>query len=201
MKAGLIGLAGLWLLTATPATAEIYKCRLAGGQVEISNAPCPRGSDTVKARPDEAVPEASRQQAERDVERMRSFVEKREASQRAESEAERQATRQPATSQPTRHYGDTAACLQQLSQQVLEAAQRAALEAECRSLVPPPGPTQVPGYGPPAYGPVYQPLHRPGAYPRTGPEGPRPPPSPPRSTTPEAPSVVICPPASKNCKR
>lgn len=197
MKAGLIGFTGLWLLTATPAIAEIYKCRLAGGQVEISNTPCPRGSDTLKARPDEAVPEASRQQAERDVERMRGFVEKREANQRAESEAERQAPRPAASSQPSRHYGDSAACLQQLSQQVLEAGQRAALEAECRSLVPPPGTTQSPLYVP-AYGPVYQPPHRPGGYPPTGPQHP---PSPPRSTTPEAPSVVICPPASKNCKR
>jgi hypothetical protein len=200
MKAGLVGLAGLWLLTATPAMAEIYKCRLAGGQVEISNAPCPRGSATLTARPDETVPEASRQQAERDVERMRGFVDQREASQRAESEAERQAPRQTASSQPGRHYGDSAACLQQLSQQVLEAAQRAALEGECRSLVPPPGTTQSPVYVP-AYGPVYQPSHRPDAYPRTGPEMPRHLPSPPRSTPPEAPSVIICPPASKNCKR
>lgn len=200
MKAALIGLAGLWLLATKPALAEIYKCRLPGGQVEISNAPCPRGSDTVTARPDEAVPEASRQQAERDVERMRSFVEKREASQRAETTAERQAPQQSVASQPSRRYGDTASCLQQLSQQVLEAGQRATLEAECRSLVPPPGTTQSPIYVP-AYGPTFGPNYGPGGYPRTGSEPPHHLQPLPKAAPPAAPSITICPPASKNCKQ
>ena len=59
------------LLFSTAAGAEIYKCRLPSGKVEISNTPCPSGSGTVTVRPDDNVPEASRQQAERDVERMR----------------------------------------------------------------------------------------------------------------------------------
>ena len=201
MPAGLILVAGLWLLASSPAMAEIYKCRLPGGKTEISNTPCPRGSDTLTARPDEAVPEASRQQAERDVERMRSYVEKREASQRAESEAERQANRPPA-GQPARRYGDAAACLEQVRQQVLEAGQRAALEAECRNLQPAPAAAQPPAYGPlyvPAYGPSQPPTHRPG-YPRHVPESPHPP-APPRSATPAGPPVIICPPASKNCQR
>lgn len=195
MRATLIGLAGLWLLNAAPAMAEIYKCRLPGGKTEISNAPCPRGSETLTARPDETVPEANRQQAERDVERMRNFVDKREASQRAESEAERQASRPAASGQPTaRRYGDAAACLDQLRQQVLEAGQRAALEAECRSLQPAPEAAPTPGYGPlyvPAYG--HPPPPRP-AYPRQTPDTPRPAP-------PSGPPVTLCPPASKNCQR
>ncbi len=63
------------LLLAQSAGAEIYKCRLPGGKVEISNSPCPGGSGTVAVRPEEAVSEANRQQAERDVARMRNFVE------------------------------------------------------------------------------------------------------------------------------
>ena len=182
-------LLAVFALLAQPAGAEIYKCRLADGKTEISNAPCPSGS-TLSVRPDEAVPEANRQQAERDVQRMRSYVEKREASQRADEAAERQERaiqRQSATSTPPRTYGDPAACLRDLSQQALEASQRAQLEAECRNLVRPPDTTLQPVYVPIYGGP---PRHHDHFH-------PQPKPAPP----PAAPSVVICPPNSKNCAR
>ena len=177
-----------------PAGAEIYKCRLPGGKVEISNSPCPGGSGTVAVRPEETVSEANRQQAERDVERMRNFVDRRESAQRAEAAAERQAQsqRQAAGSPPPLRYGDPDVCLRDLAQQALEATQRAQLEAECRSLVRPPAPQQpvyvVPGYGIPQH-----------HYPPPRPH-PRPPPPPPGNAAPSGPSMVICAPG-KPCSR
>ena len=177
-----------------PAGAEIYKCRLPGGKVEISNSPCPGGSGTVAVRPEETVSEANRQQAERDVERMRNFVDRRESAQRAEAAAERQAQsqRQAAGSPPPLRYGDPDACLRDLAQQALEATQRAQLETECRSLVRPPAPQQpvyvVPGYGIPQH-----------HYPPPRPH-PRPPPPPPGNAAPSGPSMVICAPG-KPCSR
>lgn len=182
------------LLLTQPAGAEIYKCRLPGGKVEISNSPCPGGSGTVAVRPEETVSEANRQQAERDVERMRNFVDRRESAQRAEAAAERQAQsqRQAAGSPPPLRYGDPDACLRDLAQQALEATQRAQLEAECRSLVRPPAPQQpvyvVPGYGIPQH-----------HYPPPRPH-PRPPPPPPGNAAPSGPSMVICAPG-KPCSR
>lgn len=176
------------LLLAQPSGAEIYKCRLPNGKVEISNSPCPGGSGTVAVRPDDTVPEASRQQAERDVARMRTFVDQRESAQRAEAAAERQAhsQRQAASPPPAVRYGDPDACLRDLAVQALEATQRAQLEAECRSLVRPPAAQQpvyvVPGYGVPQH---HYPLPRP---------HPRPPPPPPAKPAPSGPSKVICAP-------
>lgn len=181
------------LLFTQPASAEIYKCRLPGGKTEISNSPCPSGSGTVTVRPDETVSEANRQQAERDVERMRNYVDKRESAQRAEAAAEQhqaQSQRQSASATPTRRYGDPDACLRDLAQQALEATQRAQLEAECRSLVKPPEPAQpvyvVPGYG------VTHPIY---PHPR-----PHPKPPPPEPTPQPAPGKVICAPG-KPCNR
>ena len=182
------------LLLAQSAGAEIYKCRLPNGKVENSNSPCPGGSGTLSVRPEEAVSEANRQQAERDVARMRNFVDRRESAQRAEAAAERQAQsqRQAAGSPPPLRYGDPDACLRDLAQQALEATQRAQLEAECRSLVRPPAPQQpvyvVPGYGIP---PHHYPPPRP---------HPRPPPLPPGNAAPSGPSMVICAPG-KPCSR
>ena len=107
------------LLLAQSAGAEIYKCRLPNGKVEISNSPCPGGSGTLSVRPEEPVSEANRQQAERDVARMRNFVDRRESAQRAEAAAERQAQsqRQAAGSPPPLRYGDPDACLRDLAQQ------------------------------------------------------------------------------------
>jgi hypothetical protein len=139
MKTAAIAL--LLLAIALPASAEIYKCRLPNGKTEIANVPCPSGSGTITVRPDEPVPEASRQQAERDVERMRGYVEKREAAQRAEVAAERQerASQQQSSSpsRTPRNYGSAEECLRDIGQMALEATQRAQMEAECRNIVRP----------------------------------------------------------------
>lgn len=152
-------------LLALPVQADIYKCRLANGRTEISNAPCPAGSGTLTARPDDPVSEQSRQQAERDVERMRSFVEKREATQRTEEAAERQrqsSERQAATQQRVYQSGSLSECLRELELNPVEPARQAELEAVCRAkakseptLVP------VPVYGGPNFMPHPRPHHHP----------------------------------------
>lgn len=194
-------LALLFALTglAAPAAADIYKCRLADGRIEISNSPCTSGSGTLSSRPDDTVPEASRQQAERDVERMRNFVDKREAAQRAEAAAERQAqiaAQQRSASSNHHRYGDPDACLRELSNQALEANQRAALEAECRSLVRPPAPaTPAPTYVPLWVGPVpHHPRHQP-------PHQVPPPPAQLQPNKPNTATIAVCPPNQKNCRR
>jgi hypothetical protein len=151
----LIMTATLVSLTA-PASAEIYKCRLPNGTTEISNVSCPSGSGTVTVRPDEPVSEASRRQAERDVDRMRDYVEKREAIQRAEEKAERdeQAVSQRQSSSVTRtprNYGSAEECLRDVAQMTIETTQRAQMEADCRSIAKPQTvyvPVAVPYYPP-----------------------------------------------------
>ena len=99
-----------------PAGAEIYKCRLPNGKTEISNVPCPSGSGTVVARPDEPVSESSRRAAEQDVERMRNYVEKREAAQRADEAAQRDEQRaasqqsRNSAQRPAQQYGNAQEC-------------------------------------------------------------------------------------------
>lgn len=130
----------LALTYALPAPADIYKCRLPNGQAEISNTPCSAGN-TLKTRPDENVSEADRQQAERDLERMRGYVEKREAAQRADAagEYERlrlQAGQRSASRSAYGNYSNADECLRDVSQMVLNATQRALQEADCRQLPP-----------------------------------------------------------------
>lgn len=176
------------LLTAlitisAPVSAEIYKCRLPDGKTEIANVPCPMGSGTVMVRPDERVSETSRRAAEQDVERMRSFVDKREAAQRADEAAEREeraaSLRQQnsASRSPPRQYGNIDECLRNVEPMVLEASQRAQLEAECRNQIsPPPPPTPI---GVPIY-PQRLHIHPP-------------PPPPPKAEPPSAPRIAIQP--------
>lgn len=138
---------------ALPATADIYKCRLPNGATEISNAPCTGGSNTITVRPDEAVSEANRQRAEHEVERMRNYVEQREAAQRADTaaERERQASQRQAIGNGNIGSGRSVdECLRDLDQRALEANQRAQLEAACRN-----NPASTPTYIPvpvPMYG-------------------------------------------------
>lgn len=177
------------LLLAGPAWGEVYKCRTADGRVEIANTPCASAANTLKTVPDEPVSEANRQQAERNAERMRDYVDKREAAQRAEEAAERQrqASQPPAATPAGRSVDE---CLRALDRQALEANQRAYLEAACRSNpqaqpVYVPVPLSAPGYG---YGGIGHPRPLPQPHPR--PEvNPGPPAGPP---------VSIYPPNSKN---
>ncbi|AXS80336.1 DUF4124 domain-containing protein [Dechloromonas sp. HYN0024] len=140
------------IFLSTAASAEIYKCRLANGNTEISNLPCPLGSSTITSRPDERVSEAARRQAEHEVERMRQYVEKREASQRAEDTAardERAATQPRRTPPPAptlqRQYANTEECLRSIEGMALEATQRAQMEAECHNIAAPPQNVYIPG--------------------------------------------------------
>lgn len=137
-----------------PASADIYKCRLPNGKTEIANIPCPTGSGTVTVRPDEHVSEASRRAAEQDVERMRTYVEKREAVQRADEAAEREERaaslrQQNTVSRAPRQYGSAEECLRDIEQTPMEAGERARMEADCRSIVRPQPvyvPVVVPAY-------------------------------------------------------
>lgn len=154
----------LTLLVSLPLVshAEIYKCRLPGGKTEISNMPCTSPAGMLSVRPDESVPEASREQVARDVARMRNFVEKREAAQRAEDEAEQQRqadAREAYARQRVYQSAYLADCLAELEQQAIDSRRRAELEAICRAKprvdTPPPTPVViVPAYvsPPPANG-------------------------------------------------
>lgn len=180
-----IFIATLALISLTaPAGAENYKCRLPNGQTEITNVPCPTGSGTVTVRPDEHVSEASRRAAEQDVERMRIYVEKREALQRADEAAEREAqraasqqSRDNSTSRPPRQYGNTEECLRSIEPMILEASQRALMEAECRILASPQ----------PVYAPVGVPV-----YPQRHHVQPQPAPAP-KAEPPSAPTISVQP--------
>lgn len=135
-------------LLALPTHADIYKCRLANGRTEISNTPCPSGSGTLAVRPDEPVSEQSRQQAEREVERMRSFVDQREAAQRRDDAAERQTAAQ----QRVYQSASMDECLRELDLNPVAPSRRAELEAICRAKArnqptPVPVPVPVPVYG------------------------------------------------------
>lgn len=136
MNCRLILLALPALLMAGPAAAEAYKCRAPDGRLEITNAPCSSGTNTVKAVPDDTVSEERRQAAERDAARMRDYVEKSEARQRAEEAAEREERKwqppAPVASQPS----SVETCLANLDRQALTPMQRAQMEASCRGTTP-----------------------------------------------------------------
>jgi len=184
------------LLVAGPAGGEVYKCRTADGRVEIANTPCASTASTLKTVPDEQVSEANRQQAERDAERMRNYVEKREAAQRADEAAERQrqASQAPAAGSANVGTGRSVdECLRDLDRQALEVNQRAYMEAACRSNpqaqpVYVPVPLTVPGYG---YGGIGYPRPLPHPHPKPGVD----------SGAPAGPPVSIYPPNSKNKPR
>lgn len=145
----------LFLLSALalngPAGAQAYKCRNADGRMEITNTPCPSGSNTVKTVREEPVSEASRQQTEKEVARMREYVEKREAAQRREeaAERERQAGQRQTTAGREENGRSVDDCLRDLDRQALQPAQRAQMEAACRGNPQPAVyvPVPVPVYG------------------------------------------------------
>ena len=138
----------LLLATAGLAHADAYKCRTADGRIEITSVPCTAGSSTVKSQPAEKVSEVERLRVEKEVERMREYVERRENTQRTETgndagQANRQAApaRQPAAAPLPAFsplYGNAEECLRNVAQMVLEASQRTQMENDCRQLQPPP---------------------------------------------------------------
>lgn len=172
------------LIFSSMVSADIYKCRLPNGQTEISNTPCAAGA-TLKTRPEERVSEADRQQAERDLERMRDYVDKREAAQRAESAGDYERQRLQASqrlSSPiaTGNYSNADECLRDVAQMALGATQRAQMEAECRQIAPR-APTAISSPYPVVV-PVY-------VAPPPTPHQPKPP----KKPEPEAPKMSILP--------
>lgn len=214
----------LVILVSSFVSAEVYKCRLSDGSVEISNKPCKNSSNTLVVRPDEPVSESNRQQAERDVERMREYIERQEAAQRAVKSAEpaRQSSTKPPSAAPNHNYGDPESCLRDLEQQILEASQRAALEAECRSRsqqrIESPAPIYPPSYGGNSLNQCIAAVqmmrvspseqqrmihqceagHGVSATPLPLPQLK---PTPPPHSAPMAPTIPFCPPNNKNCSR
>jgi hypothetical protein len=183
----LVTLACSALLLAGPAAAEVYKCRTADGRVEISNAPCVAGASTVKTAPDEKVSESDRLRAEREVDRMRGYVEQREAAQRTDAalERERQAAAQRQAASATPYGRSTEECLRDLDRQAWQPGQREQMEAACRG-----NPNSHPVYVPVAVPAYVQPI--------IGVPRPQPKPEPKPVKPVETPSAV-CPPNNKNC--
>lgn len=183
----------LAMLLALPTQAEIYKCRQPNGSTEISNSPCTKGSNTIKAIADEVVPEENRREAERQVERMRDEAEKLEAARLADEATEReQELKQRQSSGPP--VAMIQECLRTIERLELDSARRTELEATCYST----GSVQpvyvpVPYYGGPTYTRPRPPIATPLPQPK-GEANPIPPPTPARSNSKISPEYV--PPSS-----
>jgi hypothetical protein len=122
------------LACALPAQAEVYKCRQPDGRTEISNSPCSGGSSTVKAIPDDTVSEASRQQAERNADRLEDYTDQLEAKRKAGEAAERKQLKEQQASAPQGPSpASVQACLQTLERMALDLSRRAELEDGCRT--------------------------------------------------------------------
>ena len=176
MRKSPFALLALALLTQ-PAQADIYKCRLANGSLEFSNSPCGGNSSTLKSINAEVIPEESRREAERKVERMRDEADKLETRRRAEEAAERQEQEKESQRLPS---GPSASqiqtCLETLARLSLDSARRTELEASCHANgVVQPVYVPVPYYVGPSYvRPRHaQPLptpHKPETKPQTKPQ-------------------------------
>lgn len=114
--------------------AEVYKCRQPDGRTEISNSPCSGSATTIKAVPDDVVPEASRLQAERDAERLENYADKRSAERKTEAAAEQELLKEQ---QAAARVGPSPAnvdhCLKTLDRMALDSTRRAELEEGCRT--------------------------------------------------------------------
>ena len=85
----------LALCLSRDAAANAYKCRLPDGSVEIASRPCTTGSATLSVQNEEKIPESRRREAEEEVRRLRTQIERREASQRDAPARDPQAATQP----------------------------------------------------------------------------------------------------------
>lgn len=121
----------LLLACALPVQAEAYKCRQPDGSTQISSEPCAGGSSTVKAVHDEAVPEASREQAERDAERMRQRADQMQRERRADEVAERKDQERQRQASGAPEPAAIQHCLQTLNRMSVDSNQRSELEAGC----------------------------------------------------------------------
>ena len=114
--------------------AEVYKCRQPDGRTEISNSPCSGGASTLKAVPDDVVPEASRRQAERDADRLENYADKLDAQRKSNEAAENKLLKEE---QAAARLGPAPAniehCLNTVDRMVLDSTRRAELEDGCRA--------------------------------------------------------------------
>lgn len=129
MSARIVLLATLLAMLAPAGQADVYKCRLADGRIEYSNTGC-QNSSPLSVRRDETVSPENRAQAERDLERMRAYLDEREAAGRT---APPNATAAGASSPPGPSPSAVDDCLRDLERQAMSAEQRAKMEASCRS--------------------------------------------------------------------
>lgn len=109
MKSGLRGGDQLWssvfllacsFVLVAPARADVFKCRSAGGGIEISNQPCAAGSKTESMQRDDVISPERQQAAERDLKRAKDFLAEREAAQAAERARQPPPTTPPAPPPP-----------------------------------------------------------------------------------------------------
>jgi hypothetical protein len=121
----------VFLGLALPAQAEVYKCRLPGGGTEISSEPCAGGSTTVKTMQEDVVPEAEREKAERDAERMRQRADQMQAERRADEAADRKEQERLRQASGAPSQAAIQHCLQTLGRMSVDAGQRSELEAGC----------------------------------------------------------------------
>ena len=121
------------LLAAVSGTAfaQVYKCRQPDGSTQISSEPCSGGASTVKTVQDDPVPEATREQAERDAERQRKMANQMQAERKADEAAERkeQEAMRKASGAPSQ--AAVQQCLNTLGRMSIDSSRRAELESGC----------------------------------------------------------------------
>lgn len=121
----------LLLAVSGAASAQAFKCRQPDGSTQISSEPCSGGASTVKTVEDDAVPEAVREQAERDVERQRKMANEMKAERQADEAAERkqQEALRKASGAPSQ--AAIQQCLNTLGRMSIDSSRRAELESGC----------------------------------------------------------------------
>ena len=162
----------LLLALALPALAEVYKCRQPDGRTEISSEPCAAGSSTVRTIQDDVVPEASREQAERNAERARQRVDRLEGERRADEAAERKDRERQRRESGLPSEAAIQQCLNTLGRMNLDSSRRSEMENGCYAT----GkiePVYTETYRQPYYGGGYYPAY---LYPPRPPRPPNPPP-------------------------
>ena len=121
----------LLLGCALTAQAEVYKCRQPDGSTQISSEPCSGGASTVKTIQDDTVPEAAREQAERDVQRQRQMANQMKSERQADEVAARkeQEALRKASGAPSQ--AAVQQCLNTLGRMSLDSSRRSELESGC----------------------------------------------------------------------
>lgn len=123
-------------LAALPLQADAYKCRLPDGGIEISTTPCKSNANTLAVRPTETVDEAAREQAERDLARMKDYVATQSAeirTRQAEEEKKSQEAQGRKAQQAVTRSTSKEACLETLANYTVDSALTLELLAQCRS--------------------------------------------------------------------